>query len=485
MHAEAALFQLGVDQSREHGTTVRRRVSFKRKLVGLGQGGRMVDRHEEHIEEAERSASHFALLGVGPAPETMDILHQLRHAFHAEDIELKNSELPQHPTINDPLDLCFEGVWMSIITTDVGDWLERVCALDPSLTSSEAKQAIASDWTLHIEAHLDGPDPFDDLRKQLRLLEALTNEVVRQIVDANALKVWHPEMLREFLATPRRPALYDLYSLHVVGATDVPAHAGFRQTAGEEMAPGRYWAHTHGLFRFGMPDIEIFDVPCEHEKELRELVDSIIGRILEEPDAFDRPFPLSQNQAGMFLPLEQMMEVLPEDVVGSDPHYRYEDETLHGVRLALVGLYTDEETDEASIHWDITPALRGIKNEGPVYRLANPTQRMAELAHHRLPLLRELWGQYRRPDWKVLVRIPQKGKGKSTLVNTWYEIRDLERTEVDGFKVNVRFRNQVKTNKKAERISLTDISGFVLITAKEQWDQRDLSELGRQLYQTS
>ncbi|MBR58214.1 MAG: hypothetical protein CMH54_09355, partial [Myxococcales bacterium] len=333
----------------------------------------MVDRQEEHIDEEQLGTSHFALLGVGPTPDTMDILHQLRNAFDHDSVEFKENEVPQNPSVSNPLELCFEGVWMSILTSDVGDWLERVCALDPSLTESEAKQAIASDWALHIDAQLIGADPFDDLRTQLRLLEALTSEVVRQIVDVNALKVWHPEILQEFLATPRRPALYDLYSLHVVESADIAVHAGFRQGNGNEVEPGRCWAHTHGLFRFGMPDIEIFDVPREHEQELRELVDSIIGRILEEPDSFDRPFRLSQNQAGMFLPMEQMMEVLPEDIAGRDPHYRYEDETLEGVRLALVGLYTDEDTDEASIHWDITPALRGIQNEGPVYRLATPT----------------------------------------------------------------------------------------------------------------
>src|SRR5262245_18083674 len=102
---------------------------------------------------------------------------------------------------------------------------------------------------------------------KMRLLTGSFDDIPA-VLDNNCTR-WHPgeTIRRDFIDNAVEPPVDVLWVIHAV----TPA------------AEGGAWLHTHGLWRCGVPELEMLDVPARDASRAAELLSAIASRLLEEP----------------------------------------------------------------------------------------------------------------------------------------------------------------------------------------------------------
>jgi len=436
---------------------------------------------EWELEEEPFFVSSFALLGVGPAPLTAEIFRPLYEALEA-DVTGAPQDLRVPPSREEPLVLEIYGIYVSFWVEEVDVEVDRAATQDLRVSDEEYAKIHGSDWVLRVESQYDGEDPIFAVLAQLRIIELQRTDFVRHVVDLSSLQVWDPDHVSELLLIPDRPPMSELYGLHVVSADRVRAHlAGYeRGDSSAASDEAGLWVHTHGLLRFGIPDLEIFDVAPEHVARIKEVIDAVIERLTDQPEASENPIPISPGIYGMVLGLEEILEVLPEGVIAADPEERMEDDSIDGPRMVLCGIYQMEGSDENIIHWDLGPILDVIQETGSLSRCATNTERMGALARHRLDLLRVIWAGHRTEDWRLLFKIPEplmEEHNERGRAHQWHEIHELTEDGATGWLMSAADEGEPKL----EELALDELSAFMLIIDEHRVGPAQLPKLARHI----
>ena len=442
------------------------------------------------FEDEPICRSAFMLLGVGPEPDAHELLGSINELVGATVTNQKPMRSNEVPGEDSVLSLAVneDSMEIHLWVTGIDETVENVVELDSDSSPEQRLMATNSDWALFVLGELRPEALLDDLSSQLQCVDLLCSEVVRQVIDLSAHRLWSVQDFRDLIAIPGCPPISDLYSLHTVTPEEFQASDGWSEpteeaeTGSEEdaieaNAPG-FWAHTHGLERFGLPDIEAFDVSATHMHQFRELLDSLVERLVDSPDLLMGIVPMGDEARGTLIDVEEIIALLPYRAAGAHPRVRSQDPSLYGERLALLGVYTDAENNEDVTHWDLTPILENLRQTGKIYRSTHNAARMQKLAKYRLPLLKSVWTDHRRNDWRLLVKIPFVETSNEQREHRWYEIDDLDGYEVQGWPIG-----HADNTSSADQcsIALSDLSAFMLVTPEGKWDAARLPELARQL----
>ena len=428
-------------------------------------------------------ASTFMLMGVGPEPDAQEIMlpiHELVGAQITNTNPIKSDHIPTEDSVLS-LSVHEETLNLHIWVSDVNDAVASALELDLQSSDQETQMAINSDWVLFVVGELRTEAILEDLSNQLRCVELLCSEVVRQVYDMSAHRLWTAQDFRDQIAIPGCPPISDLYTMTMVSSEEFQLKDGWNKTEAiedEEPDSKGFWAHTHGLDRFGLPDIEAFDVPNTHKRQFLELLDSLVERIIDSPELLLGVFPMGDNTRGTLIDMQEILPHLPENMPGVFSRVRNQDASLYGDRRVLLGGYDEAETGEELSHWDLAPILEDLRVTGKIYRSAHNATRMQKLAKHRLPLLKNVWALHRTKDWRLLVKIPFKDQHIDTREHRWFEIEQLEEVDVKAWPIS----SDPSSSAPAPcSIALTDLSAFMLLTPDGKWDAAQLPKLARQL----
>jgi hypothetical protein len=143
-------------------------------------------------------------------------------------------------------------------------WCEPTQPLEPG--ELDDPRAEACKWVVGLETTLDETDPLEDLGALMRLVGWSFDEVPA-VLDVNAER-WYPRAaLEEFFREGAEPPPSVLWMIHLVEPDDA--------------AGGEAWVHTHGLWRCGLPELELLEVPRPLARAGAELLNTIAACMLE------------------------------------------------------------------------------------------------------------------------------------------------------------------------------------------------------------
>lgn len=248
--------------------------------------------------------------------------------------------------------------------------LNRFQLAHARLDDAQMERAMAASRALDVTIHVGEDElPMAALARGLRLVRPLLDGFVA-VFDAAASHL-HPGHWGQAVAdAPVPPRPEALFGLHAVGDGDGPR-----------------WIHSHGLARFGLPEIEVLEAPAEHANELGHLLGAVAARLLLEgaPDPGEVTL-WGNNIAAALVPWREVAELAQTGGGAQD-----RDDLHHADNRVLV-----VPTDDG---WDTIASQVAAWGEHPVfYRTDWETHRMEALARARWPLFVLLHGAVGRDE---------------------------------------------------------------------------------------
>ncbi len=260
-------------------------------------------------------------------------------------------------------------------------WVEPSRPLSPD--EIDDPRALGCRWALGAETLLDGADPVAGYTSLMRLLTG-SFEDIPAVLDANCGR-WHPAetIRRDFIENEVEPPAEALWVIHAVTR-------GARAGA---------WLHTHGLWRCGVPELEMLDVPADLAPRAAELLNAIASRLLEEP----LPDPGEAFGVGVDLAvtLRPWQEIAPHlaDVPGGAADRSRPDDVHGGVRAVVCAW---DPTGARSRAWPMDVLSSLDSGDGLLFLSRRATDRAAALAQRTWPQLATAFatlpGHRRRSD---------------------------------------------------------------------------------------
>ncbi|MEE8154887.1 MAG: DUF4026 domain-containing protein [Phycisphaerales bacterium] len=202
-------------------------------------------------------------------------------------------------------------------------WTERARELPPDET--DAIGAADCKWVVGVETLLEPADPLDHFVTLMRLMTSAL-ESPPAILDVNTTQ-WHTRrsLAEQFDDPSIEPPIEMLWVIQAV------SHGGDGQRAGAG------WLHTHGLWRCGKPELEMLEVPPAYTIRACELLNTIAGRLLEEPAPAPGEVMMIGNEMAVILqPWQDVAPYLADDTPGSMRDRADENDNAHtGVRAVV------------------------------------------------------------------------------------------------------------------------------------------------------
>ncbi|HVJ82175.1 MAG TPA: hypothetical protein VNC50_14000 [Planctomycetia bacterium] len=294
--------------------------------------------------------------------------------------------------------------------------LDRVRFRDPQ----QEVEARACRWVVGVEGPLSLRNPVQDYQLQLRICEAVARDWAPVTFDASGFVFRTAEETQRLAAARVPPRTSQLYGVHQVRCN------GDRAVAGGE--PRRYWLHTHGLERAGVPDLEIFEVPEQLVDAACEAIETVASLWIQyQTPAPETPFAIGADLEIAWRPWQAQVEEMPHAAVGG---WRYRrDEFAHaGYRAVLVAAKpVGGVVGRFGRVWrpPVETLERIASPATALYRSQYETRRMAQVARERWPSFGMLFAGRRPRDWRFAVKL-RYGEEGAGCEHLWFEVLGLK-----------------------------------------------------------
>lgn len=327
--------------------------------------------------------------------------------------------------------------------------LNRFQLAHARLDDEQMARAMAATRALNVTITAGADElPMAALARGLRTIRPLLEGFVA-VFDPHSTHL-HPGHWGQAVAdAPVPPRPEALFALHAVGDADGPR-----------------WIHSHGLARFGLPELEVLEAPAEHANELGHLVGAVAARLLLEgvPDEGDVTL-WGNNVAAALVPWDQVSELA---VTGGDADDR---DDAHAPSNRVLVVPTD--AGWASVATQV-PAW----GEHPVfYRTDWETHRMEALARARWPLMVLLHGAVGDDDrFRFLAKLGY-GPDGGYREHLWFDL-----VQASSYGLNATLLNEphqdlgMHAGDRADH-DVDRLSDFVIYTPIGSFDPESLPQL--------
>lgn len=180
-------------------------------------------------------------------------------------------------------------------------------------------RAEACRWAFGIEAVL-GDDPVGEHFHVLRTLCHAFPDVP-MVLDVNSTRCFTREELERMFTSDVEPSPHELWAIHAVADMDKGSPA---------------WIHTHGLWRCGLPELEMLEVPQSHLRSAVDVLNTVASLLLESsPPAPGEPLEIGQDLAVALQPWQEVVRFVPPEAHGSMRDRSHDESEHSGVRAVV------------------------------------------------------------------------------------------------------------------------------------------------------
>lgn len=223
-------------------------------------------------------------------------------------------------------------------------------------------------WVVGFETILDRDQPFEHYACLVEMI-ARALPSAPAVLDVNTTR-WFPRAeLDEIFLNEIEPPAEVLWVVQAV----------MSEPDGDDEP--LVWLHTHGLWRCGVPELEMLEVPGDYIEAAAELVNDVASLILEQP----APQPGESLEIGTELaivlqPWEEVVRRMPADAPGGATDRSGDGSGPHtGARAVICAEKPRGQFTDAWV-WPRDVTERLMRDEAGVYMTARATERQARLA---------------------------------------------------------------------------------------------------------
>ncbi len=250
-------------------------------------------------------------------------------------------------------------------------------------------------WVLGIETMLDQDDPVTSHHVLMRTIAGAL-PIVPAILDINT-SIWRDraELQRTYLAeNDIEPPADGLWTIQAV-----------QQQSSETVTNPRVWLHTHGLWRCGLPELEMLEVPTADASAAAMLLNDIAEMTLEQrPSQPEQVYEIGVDLAVTFQPWESVAPFLEQGVPGGESDRQGEHNIGHAGVRAVVCAVEQKGTYRKVWTWPEQVIRQLQSGHAALYMTHRAGQRQAALARSR-------WASFRNAYAAV-----ESGEADATLL---------------------------------------------------------------------
>jgi hypothetical protein len=287
-------------------------------------------------------------------------------------------------------------------------------AADPEAIAEELEDpeeraaAAACRHVIVVQAPHDPARPTEAFRRHVRMLEAACVPGFPAVYDEPCALLRSGRALRALANAEGAPPPEALYAVHVAAS-----EAGA-------------WVHTHGLERFGLPELELWGVEDDEVPAAKHLLHGITGALLGGvvPDEQGLFMP-GTGPAVRLLSLEDALRDFDEEIVASRrEHVADDDAAAHpGPRLVVA----EQERAEPPIS-----SLGAAAEHAAYYKSRSEAQRRRRTAQERFGVFGQLFAMKRKVGWRFHAQLGfarDDGLGEE---HVWFETTELRPGRLRG-----------------------------------------------------
>lgn len=287
------------------------------------------------------------------------------------------------------------------------------------LTPEDLAAADRSPASILLSLEADDLHPVESFHRQVRLLAAAAPEA-QLVLDVDACATHPRAWLWEVAECPVPPPADALLTIHVVFDPDDPR--------------GGTWMHTHGLRRYGLPEIEALGVPRDRTGAVGELFNRIAARLMEsELPEPGEPWEVGQDLEVLWLPWEEGLKVVKSPANGGAD----DRDDVHGLPSLMFFV-----PSRSWLPWKKKPQpldhLLDRMSEHPVFWVTDAdTRRMEGLAQLRWPRFQELFAAHGEAEgWVFLAKVGYPTDSGDNREHLWFEVHGVGPDSFEGTCIN-------------------------------------------------
>lgn len=265
-------------------------------------------------------------------------------------------------------------------------WAEASRGFDYSddNTRETPEERISCRWHIGFETMLDPEDPLTTYRTIVGWLASALSDAPG-VFDVN-INAWHPRAALDsaYLKEGAEPPVFVLWAIHAVAPDDDKGDDA--PVEGET----QLWLHTHGLWRCGVPELEMLGVPARHADAAAEVINHVAALLLEEPLPQEpgEAFTIGTDLAVSFQPWDVAMEAVAADAPGGsqDRADSQRGDQMHvGPRVVICRAPSQGKQRRLSKLWPKAVVQAIEKGQAALYVTHRETERQALRARTTWP----------------------------------------------------------------------------------------------------
>lgn len=346
----------------------------------------------------------------------------------------------------------------------------------------DPSEAAKCKWIVGMETVLGGEDPISCHTFLMQCLAAALPDAPA-ILDANTT-LWHgrEELDAVFLSDEVEPPADGLWIIHAVSRED-PSREGYELV----------WLHTHGLWRCGLPELEMLEVPREHIDLAATLLNEIASLTFEfPPPPAGEPFEIGAGVTVTLQPWDTLTKTMDAQLPGGMNDRHGERNDAHtGVRAVICD---PEQRGRYARAW-VWPerAIEAMRrDEVTLYRTRRATDRQAALARARWDQFATAFSSAHRAliddrDEPKAIFLVKAGfqhdcaEHENDREHLWFQVRGFQNSDADAVLVN-QPQNVARLERgRAERITPEEISDWQVQTPHGIFGPDDIDAMWRTL----
>lgn len=296
---------------------------------------------------------------------------------------------------------------------------------------------------------------------QLAVIDALAGEcyALQDLVAATFLSgTWLAEMAETY--TP--PSLECAYVIHAITP--------------EDQENGDYWLHTHGLLKFGLPELEILRAKQPHLSACQNIITSMANVLMDNGTLWytDEPFVLARHEHGdLAIHMLAWQDALADDLFD----------------VPKVGFFSGDlsERPEGDIHTEpsmvILADVNGSKthlsdlgdilseNNHMMFLLPNQeTARMYYLAAEKLPVLARCMQRFAPEQgvWGYMMKIACTSPSTEETEHMWFVVQNMDNENVIAELVNEPFAIPEMQSGETYTLPVADVTDWCIYSSPLQ-----------------